>query len=101
MVSGEHYVNIGNKQEMNKKTILSSHFPDFVEKWNRFHNKFKQVDSWYIVSDYCLDDKDRSNDVMTFTIYPFTHPYLLRYRIKQYLSKDIKDFKKLSDKAVN
>lgn len=101
MVSGEHYVNIGNKQEMNKKTILSSHFPDFVEKWNRFHNKFKQVDSWYIVSDYCLDDKDRSNDVMTFTIYPFTHPYLLRDRIKQYLSKDIKDFKNLSDKAVN
>lgn len=38
---------------------------------------------------------------MTFTIYPFTHPYLLRNGIKQYLSKDIKDFKNLSDKAVN
>ena len=101
MVSWEQCVNIGNKQVMNRKTILSSHFPDFVEKWNKFYNKFKQVDSWYVVSDYCLDDKDKPNDVMTFTIYPFTHPYLLRNGIKQHLSKDIKDFKHLSDNAVN
>lgn len=101
MVSGEQCVNIGNKQDMNRKTILSSHFPDFVEKWNKFYNKFKQVDSWYIVSDYCLDNKDKPNDVMTFTIYPFIHPYLLKNGIKQYLSKDIKDFKNISDKAVN
>lgn len=101
MVSGEQCANIGSKLEMNKKTILSSHFPDFIKKWNKFYSKFRQVNSWYIVSDYCLDDKNKPNDVMTFTIYPFTHPYLLRNGIKQYLSKDIKDFKNLSDKAVN
>lgn len=86
---------------MNRKTILSSHFPDFVEKWKKFQQNFKRVDSWYIVSDYCLDDKNKPNDVMTFTIYPFTHPYILKNGIKQYLSKDIKDFKNLSQKAVN
>lgn len=86
---------------MNRKTILSSNFPDFVQKWKRFQNKFKQVNSWYIVSDYCLDDKNKPNDVMTFTIYPFTNPYLLNNGIKQYLSKDIKDFKYLSEKAVS
>ena len=86
---------------MNKKTILSSNFPDFVQKWKRFQNKFKQVNSWYIVSDYCLDDKNKPNDVMTFTIYPFTNPYLLKNGIKQHLSKDIKDFKYLSEKAVS
>lgn len=86
---------------MNRKTILSSNFPDFVEKWKKFQQNFKRVDSWYIVSDYCLDDKNKPNDVMTFTIYPFTHPYILKNGIKQYLSKDIKDFKNLSQKAVN
>lgn len=86
---------------MNRKTILSSNFPDFVEKWKKFQQNFKHIDSWYIVSDYCLDDKHKPNDVMTFTIYPFTHPYILKNGIKQHLSKDIKDFKNLSEKAVN
>lgn len=86
---------------MNRKTILSSNFPDFVQKWKKFQNKFKEVNSWYIVSDYCLDDKNKPNDVMTFTIYPFTNPYLLKNGIKQHLSKDIKDFKYLSEKAVS
>lgn len=86
---------------MNRKTILSSNFPDFVEKWKKFQQNFKRVDSWYIVSDYCLDDKNKPNDVMTFTIYPFTHLYILKNGIKQHLSKDIKDFKNLSEKAVN
>lgn len=86
---------------MNRKTILSAHFPDFVEKWKKFQQKFKTVDSWYIVSDYCLDDKNKPNDVMTFTIYPFIHPYILKDGIKQYLSKDIKDFKNLSEKAIS
>ena len=74
---------------MNRKTILSSHFPDFVEKWKKFQHKFKKVDSWYITSDYCLDDKDKPNDVMTFTIFPFVPPHLLKCEVKKYLSKDI------------
>lgn len=86
---------------MNRKTILSSHFPDFVMKWKRFQHKFKQIDSWYIVSDYCLDDRNKLHDVMTFTLYPFTNPYLLKKGIKQHLSKDIKDFKHLSEKAIS
>lgn len=86
---------------MNRKTILSSHFPDFVEKWKRFQKQFKRVTSWYITSDYCLDDKKKPNDVMTFTVFPFCHPYLLKEAIKNNLPKDIKDFTNLSDKAIN
>ena len=63
---------------MNRKTILSSHFPEFVEKWKNFQNNFKRNASWYITSDYCLDDKNKPNDVMTFTIFPFIHPYILK-----------------------
>lgn len=86
---------------MNRKTILSSHFPNFAKKWKKFQNQFKKIDSWYIVSDYCLDDKNKPNDVLAFTIYPFIHPWVLKNRIKQYLPKDIKDFKNLSEKAIN
>lgn len=86
---------------MNRKTILSCHFPEFVEKWKRFQKQFKRVTSWYITSDYCLDDKKKPNDVMTFTIFPFCHPYLLKEAIKNNLPKDIKDFTNLSDKAIN
>lgn len=37
---------------------------------------------------------------MTFTIFPFDHPYILKNGIKQYLSKDIKDFKNISNEAI-
>lgn len=90
-----------NGIKMNRKTFLSSHFPDVVTKWNKYFCKLKEVNSWYISSDYCLDDKDKPNDVMTFTIFPFDHPYTIRDGIKQYLPKDIKDFKNLSEKALN
>ena len=86
---------------MNTKTFLSSHFPDFVKKWKRYYHKFKQVDSWYITSDYCLDDKSKPNDVMTFTIFPLIHPYLLKEDIKHYLPQDIKKFKNISETALN
>ncbi len=85
---------------MNRKTILSSNFPDFVEKWKKFKHKFKHIDSWYIVSDYCLDDNSKPNDVMTFTILPFLNPYALNHEIKIHLPKDIKDIKNLSEEAI-
>lgn len=37
---------------------------------------------------------------MTFTIYPFIHPYLLKNGIKYNLPKDIKDFTNISEKAI-
>lgn len=86
---------------MNTKTFLSSHFPDFVKKWKRYYHKFKQVDSWYITSDYCLDDKTKNNDVMTFTIFPLIPPYVLKEDIKHYLPQDIKKFKNISETALN
>lgn len=85
---------------MNKKTILSSNFPEFLRKWKRYHNKFKKVNSWYITSDYCLENKEKPNDVMTFTIFPLGNPYIIKEEIKRYLPKDIKDFKNISEDAI-
>ena len=86
---------------MDTKTFLSSHFPGFAKKWKKFHSKFKHANAWYIASDYCLDDKNKPNDVMVFTLFPFENPYVLKEKIKQHMSKDIKDFKNISDQAVN
>ena len=38
---------------------------------------------------------------MTFIIFPFFNPYALKEEIRHHLSKDIKDFSNLSEKAVN
>lgn len=86
---------------MDTKTFLSSHFPDFVKKWKKYYHKFKQVDTWCISSDYCLNDKSKSNDVMTFTIFPFNMLPFIKEDIQKHLSKDIKEFKNISETALN
>lgn len=85
---------------MNTKTFLSSHFPNFVQKWKKFYNKFKHVDTWYIVSDYCFDDKDKPNDVVTFTLLPFGNPFTVKEQIKQHLGKDLKHCRDISEGAI-
>ena len=85
---------------MNRTTFLSTHFPDFVEKWNKYYHNFKQVNYWCISSDYCLDDKKKPNDVMTFTIFPFDNSYFIKENIRQHLHKDIKEFQNLSEDVI-
>lgn len=75
-------------------------FPDFVAKWNRYYYNFKQTNYWCITSDYCLDDKNKPNDVMTFSIFPITYASTLKNDVQKFLPKDIKKFKNLSEKAI-
>ena len=76
------------------------HFPDFVRKWKKFHGKLKHIDVWYITSDYCLDDKEKPNDVVTFTLFPFGDPYIIKELIKQHVSKDLKHCRDVSKNAI-
>lgn len=85
---------------MNRKTFLSMYFPNFVAKWNKYYHNLKKTDYWCISSDYCLDNKDKPHDVMTFTIFPFDIPSFIREDIKKHLHKDIKEFQILSDDAI-
>ena len=50
------------EQTMNKSSITL--FRNFV-------NKYSDVTKWFICSDYCLDDKNKPNNVISFVIYPY------------------------------
>ncbi|MBE6859167.1 MAG: hypothetical protein E7498_07040 [Ruminococcus sp.] len=35
-----------------------------------FFNKYADVSKWYVCSDYCIDDSNKPNDIITFVIFP-------------------------------
>ena len=37
----------------------------------KYQNKNSKVSKWLMFSDYCLDDKSKANDVMTYVLMPF------------------------------
>lgn len=86
---------------MNRKTILSMNFPDFLAKWNTYYHNYRQTDYWCITSDYCLDDKDKPNDVMTFSIFPVYNINTLKDDVQKSLPKDIKEIKNILEKAIS
>ena len=50
-----------------ENTVNKSTINDFRNFTNRFHD----VTKWFMSSDYCIDDKGKPNDVITFVIYPY------------------------------
>lgn len=50
-----------------ENTVNRSTINDFRIFTNRFHD----VTKWFMSSDYCIDDKGKPNDVITFVIYPY------------------------------
>ncbi len=55
-------------------------------------DKFKNIASWLIVSDYCIDNKKKSNDVATYTIFPYIQDFQKMQRsIKKLSPTDIKN----------
>lgn len=50
------------EQTMNKSSIT---------QFRKFVNKYSDVKKWFICSDYCLDDKNKPNNVISFVIYPY------------------------------
>lgn len=85
---------------MRRTTNLSKSFPELLQKWNCYVRKFPKVESWIIASDYCLDDKSKPNNVMTFTIFPLGDLNVIKKIISMYLKKDIKDISHISSDAI-
>lgn len=42
-----------------------------LEKFQSFLKQYPDVDKWFMCSDYCIGDKNKKNDVITFVIYPY------------------------------
>lgn len=42
-----------------------------IHRFREFLDKYKDVTKWILCSDYCLDDKNKANRVITFVLYPY------------------------------
>ncbi|MDE5977844.1 MAG: hypothetical protein K2G70_05215 [Turicibacter sp.] len=76
------------EETMNKSSIIQ--FRNFVERYS-------DVTKWFMCSDYCFDDKNKANNVVSFVIYP----YILDFGewnniIDSMQKKDLKNCRKVS-----
>lgn len=77
----------------NKSTILQ------IE--NNYLFNLKGVTRWKCFSDYCLDDKSKPNDVMTFSIFPYVSDYFIVESIIMEIAKvDIKNTRTINKKYI-
>jgi len=42
-----------------------------LHKFQNFLKQYPDVEKWFMCSDYCIDDKNKNNNVITFVIYPY------------------------------
>lgn len=79
-----------------------SHFDETFNKsshvlFSDFFRKNGDVSKWMIFSDYVLNDKNKSNDVITFSILPYAGDfYKLGDKIKKLSFKDVKNLKRVN-----
>jgi hypothetical protein len=68
---------------------------------NTYLLNLKSVTKWMCFSDYCLDDKTKPNDVITFSIIPYIEDYLLVENfIKAVAKSDIKKASTINEKFI-
>ena len=88
---------------MNNKTLFSQD-KKFLELWKLYTKGIKEIlhmryvpHHWYILSDYCLFDKNKPSPTATFTICPFTSPSDIGDYLSRKQFKDIKQLTKVPD----
>ncbi len=79
-----------------------SHFDETFNKssyafFSDFFRKNRDVSKWMIFSDYALNDKNKPNDVITFSILPYVGDFdKLGDQIKKLSFKDVKNLKRVN-----
>lgn len=76
------------EETMNKSSII---------QFRKFAERYSDVKKWFMCSDYCFDDKNKSNNVVSFVIYP----YILNFdewnsAINSMQKSDLKNCRKVS-----
>jgi len=75
-------------------TFYKSSYKDF----KKFFLDNKDVKKWMICSDYAIGDKNKKNDIVTFTFYPYIVDYqVLQRAIKVLAPKDLKNTKTINE----
>lgn len=89
--------------------VMHNFLTHFDETFNKsshalFSNFFKRnedVSKWMIFSDYALNDMNKPNDVITFSILPYTSDFdKLGGQIKQLSFKDVKKLKRVNSEFL-
>lgn len=42
-----------------------------IDNFKSFVEKFKNIDRWALFSDYCIGDKNKPNNIISFVLIPF------------------------------
>lgn len=83
-----------------------SHFDDTFNKsshllFSDFFKNNEDVSKWMIFSDYAINDKNKPNDVITFSILPYTIDFKrLSDLIKRLSFKDVKKLKRVNSEFL-
>ncbi|SHL31286.1 hypothetical protein [Flavobacterium saccharophilum] len=68
---------------------------------NNYLKDLKNITKWSCFSDYCFDDKNKPNDVVTFSLVPYITDYsIIENHIKEIAKTDIKNTKSIQDKFI-
>lgn len=71
-------------------------------KIKNFFQKNKRITKWMIFSDYVLHDKNKPNDVITFSIFPYAEDFFeLGKKIDSMSFKDTKKLKRINKEFIN
>ena len=87
---------------MNKKTTLSK-FIDLKKKWKKYIKQFSPLPhKWAIISDYCLGDANKPNNVLSFSICPYPISlFFCRSEINTIMKNDIKHTRNIPQQMIN
>ena len=69
------------------------------EDFIKFINEYSEKDGkWILCSDYCLHDKNKQNNVVSFTLFPYVLDFKrYNYVLNTIQSKDLKNTKQVSN----
>lgn len=80
-----------------ENTVEKSSIDDF----RGFITKHDCIRKWFLCSDYCLGDKRKPNDVISFVLYPYIFEFRKwKRKIDDLQKKDIKDSRHISEKFI-
>jgi len=97
--------NKDNREINQKGYIVFPYLQVFDETFQRdassifssFFSEFSQAKDWMLYSDYCIGDKNKNSDVITFTFAPYAHGFIeYEELVEKYSFKDIKHLKKVN-----
>ena len=79
------------------KTLEQTLDKSAINDFRIFINNLGNVTKWFMCSDYCIDDKEKPNDVVTFVLYPYIRDFNEWSQLINRLQKtDLKKCRKVS-----